>query len=45
MQVLASLEATSTHPIAHAIVQYAADHHIELLSVQSAKNHAGKGVS
>jgi cation transport ATPase len=45
LQILASLEATSTHPIAHAIIQYAENHNIQLLPVQNATNHAGKGIS
>lgn len=45
LQVLSSLEATSTHPIAHAIVQYAENHNIKILPVQDATNHAGKGIS
>ncbi|MDR2190318.1 MAG: HAD-IC family P-type ATPase [Candidatus Peribacteria bacterium] len=45
LQLLASLEATSTHPIAHAILQYATANHIDLLPVKNAKNHAGKGIS
>ncbi|MDR0861012.1 MAG: hypothetical protein LBO09_08890 [Candidatus Peribacteria bacterium] len=45
LQLLASLEATSTHPIAHAIVQYAEAHDIVPLSVEQATNHAGKGIS
>jgi Cu+-exporting ATPase len=45
LQLLASLEATSTHPIAHAIVQYAEKHNITLLPVDHATNHAGKGIS
>ena len=45
LQILASLEATSTHPIAHAVLGYAEEHALELLPVQSANNHAGKGIS
>jgi P-type E1-E2 ATPase len=45
LQILASLEATSTHPIAHAIVDYATSHDITPLPVQQATNHAGKGLS
>jgi P-type E1-E2 ATPase len=45
LQMLASLEATSTHPIANAILQYAKENTIEILPVHKAKNHAGKGIS
>lgn len=39
LQILASLEATSTHPIASAILNYANKENISLLKVKNAKNH------
>lgn len=45
LQILASLESTSTHPIAHAIFSYAEEHAIPLSSIDDAKNYAGRGLS
>lgn len=42
LQILVSLEATSTHPIASAVLDYAKNRNIKLLPVQNVKNYAGK---
>lgn len=42
--LLASLESNSSHPIAHAIVQYAQEHSISLSEVHDFKNLEGVGV-
>lgn len=45
LQILASLEASSTHPIAHAIQQYFQEQGGELLELEKAQNHPGEGIS
>jgi P-type E1-E2 ATPase len=45
VQILVSLEATSIHPIADAILRYAKEKSIQPLPVQSAKSYVGKGIS
>ncbi|HEY8296808.1 MAG TPA: heavy metal translocating P-type ATPase [Candidatus Baltobacteraceae bacterium] len=44
MQVAAALEATSTHPLARAIVAYAQEHDLEIAPVREAFNSRGRGV-
>lgn len=44
MMLLASLEALSSHPIAHAITEYAEQHNIILESVTDFQNLAGSGI-
>lgn len=44
MMLLASLEALSSHPIAHAISEYADKHNIILESVSDFENLAGAGI-
>ncbi len=45
ISLLASLEKKSEHPIAHAIVTYAAKNHIEIQNVEKFEIIKGKGVS
>ncbi len=45
LQILASLEASSTHPIAHAIQQYFQQQNGVLLELERAQNHPGEGIS
>lgn len=42
LQILASLESSSEHPLAHAIVSYAADQGVKLLDVSDRKIAKGK---
>ncbi|HNG97045.1 MAG TPA: copper-translocating P-type ATPase, partial [Candidatus Absconditabacterales bacterium] len=44
LTILASLESHSSHPIAHAITQYAKDNAIDLQTVNNFKNLEGAGV-
>ncbi|MDF7639001.1 copper-translocating P-type ATPase [Lactobacillus sp. ESL0791] len=45
LQLIASLEQSSTHPIAQSILQYAKQEKITLLGLSASKNLAGQGVS
>ncbi|MER2000097.1 MAG: heavy metal translocating P-type ATPase [Lysinibacillus sp.] len=45
LQIVASIEAQSTHPLAQAIVQYADDQHITRINNLDIQNHAGNGLS
>lgn len=43
-QIAASLENQSSHPIANAITNYAADNNIEITEIHNFKNIPGKGI-
>lgn len=45
LQLVASVEHKSEHPIAHAIVQYAQQQQLELLDIQQFQAHTGYGVT
>ena len=45
LQIVASIEAQSTHPLAQAIVQYADNQHITRVNNLDIQNHAGNGLS
>jgi len=45
VQIAASLEAKSTHPVAQAIAKRANDDHVELVPISDFKSIAGKGVT
>lgn len=42
--IMASLETRSEHPIAHAIVSYAKDHHIDTYAIENFEIMKGKGI-
>ena len=44
LEILASLESKSEHPLAHAIVEYAKGHETKILDVQSFESLQGKGL-
>ncbi len=44
MNILSSLESNSEHPLAHAIISYATEHHIELEEVKKFTALGGRGV-
>ncbi len=44
LQIASSLEQSSEHPLAHAIVSYAEAHHIAALKVTNFRAHPGKGL-
>lgn len=44
IDILAAIEAESSHPIAHAVVEYAKEHKISLPKVEHFKNLEGVGV-
>lgn len=44
LAILATIESQSTHPLAQAIVRYAEQHAIEIATIDSVEEIAGKGV-
>lgn len=45
VQIAASLEQSSEHPLAHAIVSYAKEHDISVSEVENFRAHPGKGLT
>lgn len=44
LQILASIEAFSTHPIAESIIHYAKKRHLDVEPIIHIKNYAGRGI-
>jgi len=44
LSILASLESLSSHPIAHAITEYAKEHNIALIDIHEFRNIEGVGI-